>query len=301
MAKTLKIIAILILVAIVAIYVLLPSLILGKITDYEPFSFDFVLSNPKMVEDYGIVGKRAPADYNFKSEDVKFNSHDGTKLEGWYIRASKPSDRCIIFVHGRTSNRLKTMKYLSLVDSLDLDTFYNVFIPDLRNSGTSESGSTYMGYRFGEDLTAGIQQLDTSFGQKNFILYGFSMGAMAICNAISRPDLKARYAEDIRFEKIILDSPLANVKETLRMSAGSVPAAEHFFDRIFDLYSNEINGFGDSMKLSSLLDPTIPTLILQSADDKTTEISILEQELKQLPKSATKLPELSTSPKYALF
>ena len=286
MVKIIKIVVIILAVLLVAMYAFLPKLILGKITDYEPFTFDFVLSNAKMVEDYGIQGTKTPADYNFVSEDVQFSSIDGTRLDGWYIKSAKPSDKCIILVHGRTSNRLKTMKYLALVDSLDLDTLYNVFIPDLRNSGNSEPGSTFMGYKFGEDLAAAIKYIDNTQGQKSFILYGFSMGAMAICNTIYRPELKEHYGPEVKFEKIILDSPLSNVKETLRMSAGSVPGAEFLFDRIFDLYSEAINDFGDSMKISTLIDPNIPTLILQSADDKTTDITILENELEQVANTA---------------
>jgi pimeloyl-ACP methyl ester carboxylesterase len=174
------------------------------------------------------------------------------------------------------------MKYLALVDSLKLDTLYNVFIPDMRNSGKSSESSTYMGYKFGEDLAAGIQFLKNEYQQDSILLYGFSMGAMAIYNTLHRGELKALIDDSVHIEKIILDSPLVNVKETIRSQIGAVPTAGLFFDRVFHLYSLAIDDFGESMKISSLYDARIPTLILQSKDDATTTYEILENELKAM-------------------
>ena len=67
------------------------------------------------------------------------------------------------------------MKYLALVDSLELDSAYNIFIPDLRNSGKSAPSKTYMGYKFGEDVTASLLMLQQKLGQDTIILYGFSV------------------------------------------------------------------------------------------------------------------------------
>ena len=137
MLRFLKFLSAFLLLLIIVAYLFMPGLILKEITDYEPYTFEYVLQNPKLVTEYGIEGRKSPADYDYESEEVSFQSSDGTSLNGWYVRAKKPTSRSIIFVHGRTSNRLKTMKYLALVDSLKLDTLYNVFIPDMRNSGKS--------------------------------------------------------------------------------------------------------------------------------------------------------------------
>ena len=285
MIRALKIIAVLLLFLAIAAYLFVPGLILKTITETEPYTFEKIFESPWLISQYGIGSSKAPEDYNYASEEVSFQSLDDIRLDGWFVKAKKPTSRCIVLVHGRTSNRLKTMKYLALVDSLNLDTLYNVFIPDLRNSGRSEVSSTFMGYKFAEDVAASLMYINQQYNQDSVILYGFSMGAMAICNTLNRNELKALTKDKVYIEKIIFDSPLVNVKETIRSQVGAVPVASIFFDRAFQLYSSEIDDFGESMKISSLYDGSIPTLILQSKDDSTTTFHILENELKDLPAS----------------
>ncbi len=280
MRKKLTITFAILVVLIIALYVFLPHIVLNMVTEYEPYTFEMVLGDEEMRDDFGIQNNSSPEDYSFASEEINFQSFDGTRLNGWYIPAKMETNRCLILVHGRTSNRLKTLKYLALIDTLDLDTLYNIFIPDLRNSGKSQPSKTYMGYKFGEDVATSILLMDSLYHQNRFFLYGFSMGAMAILNATGRSDLIDKYADkNIIIEKLILDSPLVNVKETLREESKKSNIPGIIFNNVFELYSQEINGFGENMKISKLLDTDIPTLILQSRDDETTRISFLKQEL----------------------
>ncbi len=260
-----------------------PGIALGFITDYKPYTFEKVFSSPEMCADFGIDQNKSPIDYGFDFEEVDYLGMDSIALNGWYVKAKRPSNKIIAIIHGRTSNRLKTMKYLALVDTFDLDTAYNIFIPDLRNSGKSQPSKTAMGYKFGEDVTATLVYLKEHYEQDTFMLYGFSMGAMAISNALGRPDLKSKLKEnDIFIEKVILDSPLSNVKETLRDQTSEVLLSSYFFDEIFELYSKQINGFGEKMRLSKLFPKDIPLLILQSKDDHLTLNDILSIELNEM-------------------
>ena len=252
------------------------------ITNYEPYTFERVFESLELCEDYGIFDKKSPADYGFAFESIDFASLDSTALNGWYLEAKKPSSKCFVLLHGRTSNRLKTMKYLSLIDSLHLNSVYNVFIPDLRNSGLSAPAKTYMGYRFGEDVTSALIMLHDNFRQDTVLLYAFSMGAMAVCNALGRPELSEMVHYKIVIEKIIFDSPLVNVKETLREQFSQIPVVDSYFDESFSLYSKSINEFGEQMRLSRLLPKNIPLLILQSMDDKTTGNGFLDFELAEM-------------------
>lgn len=267
----------------IVVYLFVPGYALKIITDYAPYTFERVLSDPEMRIEYGINQLQAPEDYGFLSEEFDYLSLDSTALNGWYIQSSRPTDKCMIFIHGRTSNRLKTMKYLALVDTFDLDTAYNIFIPDLRNSGRSAATKTFMGYKFGEDVVSSMQLMHEQYRQDTFFLYGFSMGAMAIANALGRPELKSILEQErIVVEKIIFDSPLANVKATLREQSSGVPLAGIFFDQIFEGYSNAINHFGENMSLSKLLPDNIPVLILQSKNDHTTNYLFLNLELEEM-------------------
>jgi len=285
MKKISLIVLIVLSVIIVAVYLLLPRIAVSMVTNYEPWTFEKVLDNPEIRKDYGINDCSSPEDYGFKSEEINYTSLDGTKLNGWFIPTNSTSGKCIVFIHGRTSNRLKPMKFLALIDSLDLDTIYNIFIPDMRNSGKSQDAKTHMGYNFSEDVIASILLMKNTYQQDTFLLYGFSMGAMATLKATSKADLAEKYeGNNIVIEKVILDSPLSNVKETLRGESASILITESRFNKMFDLYSEEINGFGEQMKMSALLNPDIPFLIIQSKDDKTTKMSTLEFELNNMGK-----------------
>ncbi len=288
MKKKLIITLSVLIVLIISAYEFVPYIVLNMITDYEPYSFEKVFDDSQLREHYGIFNNRTPGDYGYKNFDIiDFQSLDGTNLNGWYVPSENETQNCLVLVHGRTSNRLKTMKYLALIDSLQLDTLYNIFIPDLRNSGKSEPAKTFMGYKFGEDLTASILLMDSVFNQQNFILYGFSMGSMAILNTIGRKELRNRLdKKNIRINKIILDSPLSNVKATLKVETSNAHVPQFIFSKVFKLYSDQINGFGESMKISSLLDANIPTLILESKDDDTTPAAILLSELSQMKEYA---------------
>jgi alpha-beta hydrolase superfamily lysophospholipase len=140
-----------------------------------------------------------------------------------------------------------------------------------------------MGYKFGEDVTATLTMLSDRLDQDTLFLYGFSMGAIAICNALGRPDLKEQLAQKgIVIERIIFDSPLANVKETLRDQASDVPLAGLYFDKIFKMYDDQAYGFGENMRMSKLLPNNVPVLILQSKNDHTTKNEFLSMELAEM-------------------
>lgn len=271
-------------ILIVIVWISIPFLGVKMITNYPPYTFEKVLSDSSLRAEYGIGHRSSPEDYGFQAVELNFYSLDSTRLNGWYIPAKNTTHHCLVFVHGRTSNRLKTMKYLALVDSFDLDEQYSIFIPDLRNSGKSHPAKTYMGYKFAEDVTAAMQFMQSSFQQDTFMLYGFSMGAMAILNTEGRSDLQdIIHQHHITIERVLLDSPLSNVKATLFHSVSDTGVLRHFFDDIYNKYSDRIGGHGENMKLSALYDANIPMLILQSHDDHTCPADVLNQEITNIP------------------
>lgn len=294
MNKTLAAIAAILLTMAAAVYIALPHRILTMVTEYAPVTFEDVLGSDSMRNDFGIGNASHPVDYGYQRvEDFAFSSlRDQISLEGWYIEREKPGDQCVVLVHGRTSNRLKPMKYLALFRDLDLDTAYNFFLPDLRNSGRAQQARTYMGYKFAEDLCAGLIVLAEKKGQTKFTLYGFSMGAMAIYNLLGRADLQDNLlSAGIDIEMLITDSPLANVKATLGKNAADMNLPGFIFERTFRIYSRAIEHSGERMSLHNLMaGNTIPWLILQSEDDRTTLVTILREELDLL--DAPRRPEV---------
>lgn len=287
MKKILKIIAIVIVVVVIAFYFLVVPKTVSMITDYDRYTFEFVLSDTAMVANYGIGTNRNPAHYGFPDYDeIEFETlTDGIKLSGWYIPATVPErSKTLIINHGRTSNRLKTMKYLELVKDKGLDSLYNIFIPDLRNSGKSEEAKTALGYEFAEDITASMKVLKDRYAQNEFVLWGFSMGAMASATAVNRPDLvEFQQKEGLKVTKLILASPLSNIRETTRLAGAEMGIPNFIFNQSWNKFDKVVDGWSDNMKFSYLLsNAKLPTLVLYSDGDKTTPAEVLEAEIEGL-------------------
>lgn len=284
MKKFLRIFAISIVLIVLAFYFLVIPKFVSLITDYDRYTFEFVTSNPEMIKDYGIGENRNPEDYGFPAFlEIDYKTlTDGLNLNGWFIPADREGiTQTLIINHGRTSNRLKTMKYLELIKSQGLDSLYNIFIPDLRNSGRSEEAKTALGYEFAEDIVGTMKMLKEDYSQNEFVLWGFSMGAMASAVAVNRPDL-VQFQEDngIKVKKLILDSPLSNIKETSRLEGAKMGIPNFIFNIAWGSFDKKIDHWGDKMKFSYLLSNNkIPTLILYSDGDKTTPSNVLEEEI----------------------
>lgn len=284
MKKFLKIFLIIIVLVIAAFYFLVLPKTVSMATDYPRYTFEYVTEDTATVSDYAIGDNRNPGDYGYPNyEEVDYKSlQDDIQLNGWYVPATKDSiNRTLVISHGRTANRLKTMKYLQVIKEFGLDSLYNVFIPDHRNSGKSQEASTAMGYEFAEDVTAVLKMLKANYGQDQFVLWGFSMGAMASATAMVRPDLQDfMQQENLKVDKLILASPLSNVYETMVTASADMGIPRFIFDMSYNKFNSMYDGWLDNMKFSHLLGTNPrPTLVLYGNGDHTTPAPILEKEI----------------------
>ena len=287
MKKILIRVSILIVVILVVGYFMMVPRIVSMVTDYDRVTHEDVFESPEKQKHFGIGGAKSPVDYGFENfEEVNYTAlYDGLNLNGWYIPSTgKDIDRCLLIIHGRTSNRLKTMKYLEIIKDYGLDSLYHVFVPDLRNSGKSDESATAMGYRFSEDIASSLKMLKTKFDHRHFVLYGFSMGSMASATYMNRVDLQKEMAKEaIAVDKLILASPLSNVKATLKFSSENMGIPDFLFEAAYGKFNRAVDGYGDQMKFSHLLSHNkVPTLILYGDADDTTPHTILEKEMEGL-------------------
>lgn len=287
MKKLLKVVLIIVAVVVIAFFALVLPKTVSMIEEYPRFTFEFVTQDTALVADFGIGDNRDPGDYGYPGfVEVDYPSLlDGTQLNGWYVAANKDSiTQTLVISHGRTSNRLKTMKYLQVVKEFGLDSLYNVFIPDHRNSGKSQEATTAMGYKFAEDLGGVMKMLHEQYSQESFVLWGFSMGAMASATVVNRPDIQEMMrANNLTVDKLILTSPLCNVQKTLSVAAADMGIPAFVSDMSYNKFSKRHEGFMDRMKFSQLLaDQPLPALVLYGDIDTTTPAPILEAELEGL-------------------
>jgi len=273
-------------------WVIVPKIILKMVTDYPVFTLERVFNDEYWIESYGIGENKNPEDYGYDDViELEFKSlNDDLKLSSWYV-STPNSDKCLVLVHGRTSNRLKPMKYLELFKKTGLDTVYDFFIPDLRNSGKSQSSNTLMGYKFAEDLLAGLLTVEHEKGHKQFVLYGFSMGAMAIFNLTGREDLMTQLdASGIVIDQMIFDSPLANVKEILIYQTKAKNIPDFLFKRSYSLFDEMVGGTANDMRMSTQMKKYKgPVLILHSKADRRTPYIIMKDEYNLMNENLVRL------------
>ncbi len=256
---------------------------LRQIRSYPPVTLAAPYEDPRLIEEFALEGRRTPADFgvaDWRTERYA-SAWDGLTLEGWFIPArDSTARRALVFAHGRWSNRLKPLSYLTLWRETGLDSLYHVFLPDLRNSGASDPAETGMGYEFAEDLYFTLRHLHATHGIDRFVVYGFSMGAMGTAVLLDRPDLRAGLDSlGLTIERVVLDSPLSNVEASIRRGAARQGVPGPVADLALASFDRTIDGYLPRLRLGALLaDPPCPVLILQGEADRTTPPAMLDAE-----------------------
>lgn len=280
---------------------MLENAVVDMSLDFEPHTLERVYNDTSLIkEHYYIEGKRTPADYGFQNyEEIQYTSVYDTAihLTGWMVHsAASDTAPCVVLCHGRTSNRLKPMKFLELFQSMGLDTVYNFFIPDFRNSGNSTSARTAFGNKFAEDLTATCLMLNNRFQANDLTLYAFSMGAMASGIMVWRDDLRTKLEkENILIHKMIFDSSLSNIKGILTKKGKEMSLPNAVLNGAFEKMAKEItdhegNSVFDKMHFSEVLkNVKTPILFLHNEADKATPFELLQAELNALNQPNFKL------------
>lgn len=251
---------------------------INQIEKYPKVTLEEVYNSKKMRQKYNIENTSNPRDYGFEYKEVNFKSGK-LNLYGWFIE-NKNTDKTIVIVHGRSSNRLSVLNYLEIFKNNGLDKKYSFFIPDMRNSGKSDASRTKLGYLFAQDIINGLGFLEKKYNKRTFILYGFSQGGMA-CAIVSKFYLRYLRKKGIKIEKMILDSPLANVKKKVKNDANKRKVPKIIRSVTLRIFNLRVGGHLDKLRLSYLL-KRVPTLILQTKNDKMTTYGILMEEYNEL-------------------
>ncbi|HMU44732.1 MAG TPA: alpha/beta hydrolase [Chitinophagaceae bacterium] len=143
---------------------------------------------------------------NFKYDEIKLKTHNGTILDGWYTEADSTSRGTVILFHGVTSSKDKLLS-----EAYEFRYWgYNVLMMDFRGHGNSSGNTTTVGIRESEDVKIAYDFVKSK-GEDSVFLYGISMGAVAVIKAISDYDLKPAGA--------ILEMPFLSMQTQLRARA----------------------------------------------------------------------------------
>lgn len=191
---------------------------------------------------YPDVGKSGytPANLGLSYEDVYFESLDGTKLHGWFIRSLEKAKGTVIHVHG---NAGKLENHLDFVYWLAEDG-YNIFMFDYRGYGLSEV-KRQTPKALMEDTKAAIAYVRGRKQRDKLFIFAQSLGgnnAIAAIASGQRRGIKA----------VLIDSTFASYKEI----ADDKLLCSGIF--ISDKYA--------ALNLAADISP-IPTLFIHGTDD----------------------------------
>ncbi|MBN1891697.1 MAG: hypothetical protein JW780_02870 [Clostridiales bacterium] len=233
---------------------------------------------------------------SFKSFDKQ------TNLSGWFFKTQDPKSTVII-VHGTGSNRMPfSVETVDLVQDF-LESGFNVFLFDQRNSGESEGITTGYGYMEWKDVIGAIDHVRKISVTTNVILYGIGSGCSSSLIAMSKlpqsgePDKEI--SNDIRnlpfdgsyISGFILDSPAKMSDDYIRPIAKN-EFAFGFITQYSIPYAIRISA-GESVNLnlaSEIARTSVPVCILYGDRDlyiKTSHIDQIVSERQRLHPSTT--------------
>jgi len=161
---------------------------------------------------FGVNNPR-PENKSFPSkayETIKLQSNK--EIECWSIKKENPKGTIIIF-HGFNGEKS------SMLDKSEifLELGYNTFLVDFMGSGGSEGNQTTIGYWEAEQVKSCYFYLRDK-GEQNIVLFGNSMGSVAIMKAISDFAIKPN--------SIIIECPFGSAYKTVtaRFKTMNTPA-----------------------------------------------------------------------------
>ncbi len=251
---------------------------INKIENFKKLDLTDVYNNVDLCIEYNIGNKRDPKDYGFDYyEEEYLEKSDEILLKSWHIPAKyTDSKKAILFVHGRGSNRLNNLQYLEILKKMEVYKDYHVILPDLRNSGESDKSKTSMGFGVAKDIYAIITEANRKYGIEQFVMYSFSMGALA--TMITYDMYRDEFAKkNIQIEKVIMDSPLSNIKKVLLYRSAKMKLPKILSYLAVTVFTRKLDK--KHRRLSKVIQSyKNPVLIIQSKEDETTPIKYLKNE-----------------------
>jgi len=136
-------------------------------------------------------------------EHINIVSHDGLELSGYYLPASKPTNKLVVLTHGYLGNA----KQMGIFGKFYHEEFgFNIFMPDARGHGKDEGNYYGFGWPDRLDLIDWTKLLVKKLGTDTEVVYhGLSMGAATVLMASGEDELPSQV------KAIVADSPYESV------------------------------------------------------------------------------------------
>ena len=196
----------------------------------------------------------SPKSFNIDYEDHYFQSNDGLKLHGWFLKTSQDNIKgTIVHFHGNAENI--TTHFLSLAWLVNYG--YQIFIFDYRGYGKSEGKTSQKGIYF--DALAAFNyshRLHKEKGAGKYIVYGQSLGGIISLRALMDFPKK----KDIHL--VVMDSTFSSYQKIAFDKMTDSWITIPFSPLVYLLISDEMESFSHIQNLS------VPLLVIHGDSDK---------------------------------
>lgn len=207
---------------------------------------------------------------SFEYETVFLESEE--KLAAWHVKRPNSKGTILMF-HGYSSSKSGILPYSEVFNQKG----YSTFLVDFMGSGESTGFTTTVGFKESKDVKVAFDYIKAKNPNGPIILFGTSMGAVAIMKAIQDFQIKP--------DKIILECPFGSMRTTTKKRFEAMNLPSFPFAEILLFYGGLQTGFNpfrhNPTEYAKAID--LPTLLLYGAKDARVtrpEIDEIFQNLK---------------------
>jgi len=208
---------------------------------------------------------RTPGELNLQFETHRLRTADGIGLEVWHVAHPDPRATVLLF-HGYGTSKSKLLNEAGAFHELRC----NTLLVDFRGSGGSEGDATTLGMFEANDVAAACELARTLAPREPLVLYGRSMGSVAVLRAIAH--------HGVRPDGAILECPFDRLLGTVehRFTAMGLPAFPCAELLVFwGGVQHGMNGFAHNpVEYASRVD--CPVLLLHGEKDKRVNVREVE-------------------------
>lgn len=170
----------------------------------------------------------------FSFTSLQWKTESKKDINAWYAKPESAAKGTVILFHALTSNKGQVLDEAAAFRAWG----YNVLLVDTRSHGNSTGDVTTIGYKESEEVKLAYDHI-RSTGEKKIILWGASMGAVAVMKAITDYQLQP--------SGIIIEMPFLSLQSHLKGRARSLGFPSQpfgFFTTFWIGVENGFSGFG---------------------------------------------------------
>ncbi|MBN1670011.1 MAG: alpha/beta fold hydrolase [Kiritimatiellae bacterium] len=208
----------------------------------------------------------SPADHGLSGEEVRLTTPDGIDVAAWHVPVQDGLGTVVLF-HGYTSCKAALLPQAKLFHALRWD----ALLVDFRGCGDSSGRVTTLGALEARDVAAAVDWLRLRRPGRPIVLFGRSMGAVAVLRAIATQAVAPPAG-------LVLECPFDRLLTTIthRFRVMGVPAFPSAHLLVFwGGVQHGFNGFAHN-GVDYARAVSGPALVLHGADDPRVQVAEVE-------------------------